>query len=43
MRLAASTRSLETTKPPPKIAAAILGSVAVSGIPIAVPNVMPPP
>jgi hypothetical protein len=28
---------------PPKIAAVILGSIAVSGIPIAVPNVMPPP
>jgi hypothetical protein len=32
-----------TTNPPPKIAAGILGSTAVSGIPIAVPNEMPPP
>jgi hypothetical protein len=42
-RLAAATSAGCTTNPPPKMAAVILGSIAVSGIPIAVPSVMPPP
>ena len=42
IRLAASSQRLVTTNPPPKSAAVILGSIAVNGTPIAVPNVMPP-
>ncbi len=43
IRLAASTSAGCGKNPPPKMAAVILGSIAVSGIPIAVPSVMPPP
>jgi hypothetical protein len=42
-RVAASTSASYAKNPPPKMAAVIRGSTAVSGTPIAVPSEMPPP